>query len=955
MLAYQMIYTACGKNRTGAFDVWAKSKCVTDAECDEICKVMDYRTPDELSYDPTEEEIRRLCPPKYAYLKLSTGRRCIAQSNYIGKVYSDLDSRRGNFIIHAYIFDNMGDYRPAFLFGTNAFKTKLTYQEWHDDPVPEDLPAVEVQAMMPQGLEMRLQGLLSAENKSVMMALLQAAIQSAKDGKKITIRDTVAKEQDIYCLFSTLLPRAVFEKLTFVTQYLTTNEYSIESTGIEPVRVRNPFKGFGGHFNYEEEAQMGTQYVFDFEKRVFSSVTPGKYVTDLVNHMATGKLFDVLAKAERMERIAAQLGCDLDTAVGVYYIAQKQLGIFKTAQEFNQALTLATRAGLVTKESLVAQIYASIVKPARYGYSPDAVELTRFVFAGSDAAVRDEIVEDYFNNMREYGVNAQSAPAEFVAAVKRTIPFSFEELCASAMRNPRWQDWIRKSTKKTECYLFFEIMCNVLGKNDPVQVKIASGVVLQLLKTALADRDMPQLTLYLDAAQALSPAQYNWLIENTVDPCFRAAMDRDGLQYAIGLLRTVNDSKTVERLKWLFHANVARPDFMQDYVALSAQYGNLFAAFERQMENDAEYKQFVAKKDIYAFGTRSGVSSTELDQYFVKYYKVGRDNGAFSNQLRRYVSSLPPREKLQECLRRYRALRDLSNSFADVARLIPFLEREMYQAPMADLMQLLPEQYGLLRDLNDRMRQLGERTSMKYELVEVLQVLRSRDAKRYITDGTLYNALNDAQMGQLVQNHMYYILCAYINEYNDRSPNSVATNTLLRNMFEPLLRAVPGAQQKLLEAADKLKDEDQYSFTLEIMVYAFNHQDALARDFKQMLLDYLDALSQGECKKLFKRIEAEIATWKNDDGVNALRFIEEYRSKPGKKKEAPARGGDAPSAKKRETPSRGGNVPPVKMPDQDGGERVSVFQMLFGKTDRSAKKKLHDEKMERFRNRKNKK
>ena len=883
MLAYQMIYTACGKNRTGAFDVWAKSRSVTDAECDEICKVMDYRTPDELSYDPTEEEIRRLCPPKYAYLKLSTGRRCFVQSNYIGKVYSDADSRRGNFIIHAYIFDDMGDYRPAFIFGTNAFKTKLTYQEWHDDPVPEDLPAVELQASMPQGLEQRLQGLLAGGNGTAVAALLQAAINAAADGKKMTVRDTLEREQDIYCLFSTLLPRAVFEKLTFVTQYLTTNEYSIECTGIEPMRVRNPFKGFGGHFNYEEEIQVGQQYVFDFEKRMFSPVTPGKYVTDIVHQLSVGKLFDVLQKVEQLERISVQLGCDLDTALGVYHIAKKQLNYFATAQDFNAALGLAVRAGYITKEDLIPQIYTSIVEPARYGYGAEAVELTKFVFAGSDVTVKDRIVERYFNNLSEYGVNVQAAPAEYVAAIKRSMPFSFEELCASAMRNPRWQEWIKKSTKKTECYLFFEIMCAVFAKGDAAQVKIASAQALQLLKNAVDSRDTAQLTLYFDIVKALAPQHQKWLVENAVDAKFHEAMNREELQYAFNLLRIVNDSKTLERVKWLFHANVARPDFMHDYVALAAQYANLFAAFEREMENDPAYRQFVAKKDIYAFGSRASVSGAELEQYFNKYYKTGRDSGAYAVQLRRYITALPQKEKLQECLRRYRALRELPNNFADVSKLIVFLEQQIYQQPTAELMQLPQEDYGLLKDLNDRMRVLGEGTSMQYELIETLQALRSASArKRLIGAGALYRDLNTRQLVQLVNNHMFFVLRAYLQEYGD-SNAAFDVKVLLSNVFGPLLSDVPDAGAKLVEAIGELKEKDRYVVLLEFMVYACNHEDNLATMLEDVLSDYLGELAQGEWKKLFKWIEAEIATWEGHDGDKALKFIADYRDKNEKK------------------------------------------------------------------------
>ena len=43
MKAYQMIYTACGQDRSGAFSVWSKSANVTKAECDEIVKLMSYK------------------------------------------------------------------------------------------------------------------------------------------------------------------------------------------------------------------------------------------------------------------------------------------------------------------------------------------------------------------------------------------------------------------------------------------------------------------------------------------------------------------------------------------------------------------------------------------------------------------------------------------------------------------------------------------------------------------------------------------------------------------------------------------------------------------------------------------------------------------------------------------------------------------------------------------------
>ena len=52
MLAYQMIYTACGKEKKGDFSVWSQSAELTKQECDAIAKFMIYKIPNT-AYLPT--------------------------------------------------------------------------------------------------------------------------------------------------------------------------------------------------------------------------------------------------------------------------------------------------------------------------------------------------------------------------------------------------------------------------------------------------------------------------------------------------------------------------------------------------------------------------------------------------------------------------------------------------------------------------------------------------------------------------------------------------------------------------------------------------------------------------------------------------------------------------------------------------------------------------------------
>ena len=113
--------------------VYSKSRDITDVEESEICAVMKYKAPDNLPYTPSNEEIETLFPKIFAYFKLSSGRFCIAQSSYIGQDYTN---RWGNYIIHAYVLNDIGDLVPSRMIGANIFRTRLTDEELNADSAP---------------------------------------------------------------------------------------------------------------------------------------------------------------------------------------------------------------------------------------------------------------------------------------------------------------------------------------------------------------------------------------------------------------------------------------------------------------------------------------------------------------------------------------------------------------------------------------------------------------------------------------------------------------------------------------------------------------------------------------------------------------------------------------------------------------------------------------------------
>ena len=60
-----------------------------------------------------------------------------------GSVYSDLDKRTGNYIIHAFVFNKTNEIFPMNYINSDIFKRFLAYDEWHDNPAPISLSKIE--------------------------------------------------------------------------------------------------------------------------------------------------------------------------------------------------------------------------------------------------------------------------------------------------------------------------------------------------------------------------------------------------------------------------------------------------------------------------------------------------------------------------------------------------------------------------------------------------------------------------------------------------------------------------------------------------------------------------------------------------------------------------------------------------------------------------------------------
>ena len=143
MKASQYMYTSWKNAPNHGFSLYSMTPGLSQTDCDEISKVMKYTLQPGMPRDPSDEQIDNLLPRNVSFFKLSSGKYCIAGAGYVGREYRGFEDsgRLGNYLIHAFILDEIEDLVPMSFVGESIFRHNLTNEEWTTQR-PEPLPVV---------------------------------------------------------------------------------------------------------------------------------------------------------------------------------------------------------------------------------------------------------------------------------------------------------------------------------------------------------------------------------------------------------------------------------------------------------------------------------------------------------------------------------------------------------------------------------------------------------------------------------------------------------------------------------------------------------------------------------------------------------------------------------------------------------------------------------------------
>ncbi len=209
MMASQLIYTSWpnGNSQKKGFMVYSKSQDITQEEETEIVAAFRYVAPNGLPFAPKAEEILTLFPIMYGYVKLTSGRYVIAQSAYIGQDYT---KRYGNYMIHAFVFDEPCSSFVLPLWGSSVFKRALTSEELNAPKAPDFLPKIKLEDTFDASKVQPYTG-----DKAFLASLLEIQASSLQGNKKMNLfvdmKDMSKILQALYfCLGDSLKEKTFF-------------------------------------------------------------------------------------------------------------------------------------------------------------------------------------------------------------------------------------------------------------------------------------------------------------------------------------------------------------------------------------------------------------------------------------------------------------------------------------------------------------------------------------------------------------------------------------------------------------------------------------------------------------------------------------------------------------------------------------------------------------------------
>ena len=652
MTVSQYIYTACGKDRNGAFSVFSKSKDITDEESSEIREVMMYKIPSGsgIPYEPTEREIEELFPKKAGYFFLSSGRVCLAQVCYTGRVYSDQDSRWGNYIIHAFVFKKTDNFAPYSFAEHSVFKRMLTKKEWHDDPIPDELPQIEIPENGGMLSSDEITSFFDEERKNKLKLLIEAVISSSNENA-VHFCDDQKNHKYWLKILSLCLPKTTQNAVSFCTHFSNTLIPGNISSRVQ-IRVNRPDSS---QFSYAQEAQKGC-YAFDLTRNIIpDSVKPGEYAKSVVNLLSSDRTA-VIKFVDNINNIMSAYSVNINEASDLLNLKNEDYSCFENADRIYNTMSIADRINYETQP--VANNLLTVMTQFNFN-AQQRLGIYAFIYKNiSELNKKVGIIKDVMENAQQLGIRTDGAYA-FRDDLKSKAPFIFanylDYLKAVGLANYIAQN----QDSFLKIFLMFDFLAGLpavknifASQAHNYTASEEAAAVKSIMESAFKRQALQDLDLLLKSANSHINNLGTVLLYDIIKDLANSRNRITGVQYAFEILQRLrsNNDLACVYLKWLINTFSNQEEFIKTYISVQNNAPEFFTKFEEKYKNESSVADFCKKKDMFSFKSQP-LSLKTLKEFFDKYYIAGADSQTdlFIKRLGEYLNAAQPDKKVNEC------------------------------------------------------------------------------------------------------------------------------------------------------------------------------------------------------------------------------------------------------------------------------------------------------------------
>lgn len=877
MFASQLIYTACGKDRTGAFSVWAKSLDITKAEEHEIREKMQYKRPVNLPFEPTPEEIETLFPKKFGYFYLSSGRVCLAQSVYVGDVYSDLDQRTGNYIIHAFVFDKDDEIIPMNFFDSDLFKRSLTYEEWHEQDAPDDLPKVEILNSPGSLTKQEVDAFFDEARIERLKLLLQAIINASATEQKVTFNDVHSNLKYWYKAICVCLPKYMQKSLTFCTFFTPSMPLPSQNQagGAVPnteIKIRNIAPTTSSSiFSYQQDVRAG-RYSFDFESGLLpTNLEVGPYVHHVADLLKTN-IFNTVMLVDSVGKISTKCNVDLDTALDIHFLLNKEVSRVDDIDKLNRLVQYAKDAYPESLPDIADCLYEYGLQSGRWSLGSALSELYRFVFDYAEAADKRDMILQYIVNQRAFGVDPDVDCDAYCASFKRCVPFAWVNFLDYLFDDPNFAQYFDAAGMSFNCrYLIFNTFAESMAEiaNVQEQKTVALRYLVDTVKYYIQMEQLDEVLLLLKCMSKCGAKWQGWLVEKTY-----SVLRKDGKRltdvsdpgFTLSLAETCGDMGIAQNLiSQLISENEQDNEFIKLYVQRYDRNASFYSAVFESLRKDAKYAAFLGNVELYRFAMSPMVTRKQLQNYYTDYFTTGKDtNGLFVKKLKQYLSGYTGKECIRECFACYDLwLKDagldenvlvtcvsvVCDAFFAVS--VEVLREYIAEKGTQKIKELLAPVANTYRAPNHYyVIAFGE--WLKYVVEEIRTKKNSpqvQDTLNKLSEDTFYRLPQDDQAKDLfVKLYLpdvirLYALVVTVQNFED----------VYCRIFQPLSSAAHFGQC-FYGGWKSMKEKDADSILADTIVYACNKSDKFTECLMRLVESILEEVGRGKRKKFFAQL-----------------------------------------------------------------------------------------------------